>query len=783
MNLRFLFSRALIALCFIPAARAVGPVTAIRDVFGRDVTTKGITLVDWEGFMANPATKYHFDVDATASFPLRVTIRSNGHRIDFDDLNGQTGFRATGLDSVTGNVFKVQIISTATGGDFYVSTYPDRDGANESYTLTFQVIDARNAVTNFTVPLTVIDQDKPDGPQGAANLLLDYSRDTTGFFANADVRRLTDQAAADYSYFLDAQNFATVAAGAETTRIFTHNGFAETLSITNATAYNGFKLYVEGIDAEPEKRSTGLGSPIGGFQSVNGVATALRRSAVEAIYTKGNFNDNGWYYSPLPATEDDWTHTYYSNDIPDYYSVAQHEMGHAIAFAFSFPNYFSGRSGFSSAPLLAYMGRVIAVDATDHLAHVTDPASGIGAFGSEYEAGTSIMRPGRFMITKANLLVLEAVGWKLRPTSAFVPVAQGTPDFVEARAGAALTTQLNAAYGIPPYSWKISSGALPAGLAIDSYGLITGTPSIAGTSTAQLTVTDYNGVTDTRSVPFLVGPANASASNPGRLTNLSILAGIATSGEAFTLGYVVGGTGTSGSKPLVIRAAGPALAALGVGGTLADPKMELFAGAIKTDENDNWGGGSDISAGMAGVGAFAYASPTSKDAASLASITSRDNSVKISAADSGTGAVIAEVYDATPAGAYTLATPRLINCSVLKQVGNGFTVGFVIGGSTSRTVVVRAVGPGLAAVGVTAGFVPDPRLALFVGSLPISTNDTWGGTAALSSAFTQVGAFQIPAMSLDAALLATLPPGQYSAQVSAPAGTNGLVLVEVYEVP
>ena len=47
----------------------------------------------------------------------------------------------------------------------------------------------------------------------------------------------------------------------------------------------------------------------------------------------------------------------------------------------------------------------------------------------------------------------------------------------------------------------------------------------------------------------------------------------------------------------------------------------------------------------------------------------------------------------------------------------------------------------------------------------------------------QVGAFAIPASSRDAALLATLQPGSYSVQVSAPAGTGGLVIAEVYEVP
>lgn len=268
-----------------------------------------------------------------------------------------------------------------------------------------------------------------------------------------------------------------------------------------------------------------------------------------------------------------------------------------------------------------------------------------------------------------------------------------------------------------------------------------------------------------------------------RLINLSILTSLAAAGDTFTMGYVVGGIGTNGPKPLVIRAAGPSLGALGVAGTLDDPKLELFAGEGKTGENDNWDGAATLSRAMAGVGAFAYAGPTSKDAAAAVSVTTRDNSVKVSAAGGGTGAVIAEVYDATPTASYTAATPRLVNVSVLKPIGAGLTAGFVIGGIGSKTVLIRAVGPGLAAVGVS-GPVADPRLELFDGaSKSIGTNDNWGGTAPLTAAFTVAGAFGLSPTSKDAALLTTLPPGSYTVQVSSIGTTTGVGLVEVYELP
>jgi hypothetical protein len=97
-------------------------------------------------------------------------------------------------------------------------------------------------------------------------------------------------------------------------------------------------------------------------------------------------------------------------------------------------------------------------------------------------------------------------------------------------------------------------------------------------------------------------------------------------------------------------------------------------------------------------------------------------------------------------------------------------------------VLVRAIGPTLAAAPFNvSGVVADPRLTLFNGPTKIGENDNWGGTAALTTAFTQVGAFALPPNSQDAAMVVTLAPGNYSVQVTGAGG--GVALVEVYEVP
>jgi hypothetical protein len=361
----------------------------------------------------------------------------------------------------------------------------------------------------------------------------------------------------------------------------------------------------------------------------------------------------------------------------------------------------------------------------------------------------------------------------LRIVTAGVPVISAQPVAVTVGAGERATfTVVASGNPAPSYQWSKDGTPLPGATAA-SFTVAAVQPSDAGVYAVSVS----NSAGAVTSTPAAL---TVTAATPGRIINLSILSRLEGSGDSFTLGYVVGGSGTTGAKPLVIRAAGPSLGSLGVPDTLVDPRIELFAGAAKTAENDNWGGSASLVAALSAVGAFPYSGPASLDAAIATSVTTRDNSIKVSG--TGAGAVIAEIYDATPAGAYSASTPRLVNVSVLKNVGGGLTAGFVIGGGTSRAVLIRAVGPGLTAFGLL-GALDDPELTLYRSGTVVERNNDWGGTSALSAAFSAVGAFALPPGSKDAALLMTLAPGNYSVQVAGAGGATGVVLVEVYEAP
>jgi hypothetical protein len=124
----------------------------------------------------------------------------------------------------------------------------------------------------------------------------------------------------------------------------------------------------------------------------------------------------------------------------------------------------------------------------------------------------------------------------------------------------------------------------------------------------------------------------------------------------------------------------------------------------------------------------------------------------------------------------------LLNISTRATLANNqvLTPGFVVGGTVPRRVLVRAIGPTLGTAFNIPNSMSDPSLTVFRGATQIATNNDWGGGVALTAVFTSVGAFALPVSSLDAALVLTLAPGNYTAQVR---GTgSGEVIVEVYFV-
>jgi hypothetical protein len=129
---------------------------------------------------------------------------------------------------------------------------------------------------------------------------------------------------------------------------------------------------------------------------------------------------------------------------------------------------------------------------------------------------------------------------------------------------------------------------------------------------------------------------------------------------------------------------------------------------------------------------------------------------------------------------------KLINLSTRGRASatDKLISGFVVD-EQHRKVLVRAVGPGLAAFDVSDPMT-DPLVTIYHGNVPVYSNGNWStpsGAGETAAAAARVGAFPLAPASKDAALVIELAPGNYTAHVEPESGGAGSVLLEIYSVP
>lgn len=357
----------------------------------------------------------------------------------------------------------------------------------------------------------------------------------------------------------------------------------------------------------------------------------------------------------------------------------------------------------------------------------------------------------------------EPIVFNITGPAATAPSISAQPQPQTARAGGSVTFSATAsAAPEPAYQWQRNgvaiSGATGATLTLNAV-------SATEAGAYRVVVSNSAGSVTSSEASLTVYAPNPAA----RLANLSVRTALAAA-ETLIVGLSVGG----GSRGVLVRAVGPTLGVFGVGGAMTDPRLELYDGQTRVFANDDWP--QTLSPVFPTVGAFAL-SNGSKDSAFLQTV---DGTRSIMAQGTGAGVVLVEAYDT---GAPSAA--RLVNVSARNRVGTGDDIliaGFNISGTGGpKPLLIRAVGPGLAALGVP-GTLADPKLEIFDGNgAKVVENDSWN--ASLAAVFSSVGAFALPAGSRDAALVVSLAPGSYTAQVSGVGGLTGDAIIEVYELP
>lgn len=152
----------------------------------------------------------------------------------------------------------------------------------------------------------------------------------------------------------------------------------------------------------------------------------------------------------------------------------------------------------------------------------------------------------------------------------------------------------------------------------------------------------------------------------------------------------------------------------------------------------------------------------------------------------GEGRKITQIFSGSVVGS---KEHSLVNISTLARVNSpdGIVTGFVISGSTNRNVLVRAVGPTLAAFGI-GDALKNPVLSVQQGERVVVTNSAWAGPTRssieeINDAFDRAGAFRfVDESSSDCAVVVNLAPGAYTVQVKSGDGSMGSALLEVYDL-
>ena len=298
---------------------------------------------------------------------------------------------------------------------------------------------------------------------------------------------------------------------------------------------------------------------------------------------------------------------------------------------------------------------------------------------------------------------------------------------------------------------------------------------IGTSATATVRVTWPNGLVDilpSVAADTTMTVVEGSSPPPVQAQNISTRLQVQTGDNVGIGGFIVTGTTT---KKVLIRGIGPSLAAVGITNFLADPVLELHKPKGIVLVNNNWKDTQQTEISATGL------PPTNDFEAAIVTVLEPGSYTVILSGQSGTSGIgLIEAYD-LDAG----VTSQLANVSTRGFIGTLDDVmigGVIIGpnGAPNATVVVRAIGPSLAAAGVT-GALDDPTLELHDtdGAL-IASDDNWQDDPTTAANLQSVSL--APTDARESGIYTTLATGNYTAIVAGKNGTTGVGLVEVYNL-
>jgi hypothetical protein len=267
---------------------------------------------------------------------------------------------------------------------------------------------------------------------------------------------------------------------------------------------------------------------------------------------------------------------------------------------------------------------------------------------------------------------------------------------------------------------------------------------------------------------YKIGPIVAEPA----ILNLSTRLKVETGDNVGIGGFIVTG---SASEQVVVRGLGPSLAEQGVPAaeTLPNPKLELHDGSgTLIASNDDWMQGAQAGE----ISALHLAPDDPSESALLADLAPGNYTFILSSASGSTGIGLVELYAtdlSAPANPVNISSRGLVRTDNEVMIG-----GFILGGTDLRHLVIRAIGPSLAAAGINNPLL-DPVLELRdQNGVLMETNDNWKENQA------EVEATGLaPSDNRESVIVTTLSPSKYTAIVRGANNTVWVALVEVYDIP
>ena len=263
----------------------------------------------------------------------------------------------------------------------------------------------------------------------------------------------------------------------------------------------------------------------------------------------------------------------------------------------------------------------------------------------------------------------------------------------------------------------------------------------------------------------LLSVGDASATTPADVVGtLSAQAHVGTGPNVLISAFIIQG---STPKRVLVRGLGPSLS---VSARLADPALQLYAGGDLIFSNDNWRDSQQTD-----IVATNHAPSSDAESGIVATLAPGAYTVHLRGANNATGVGKIDVIDVdstTSSRLDQMATRALVAAGDNVLVG-----GLVINGPQARKVIIRGIGPSLDSQLEGAMRNPTLRLRDSSGNLLVF-NDNWEDTQRDAIVDSSIA----PADARESAIVVTLAPGSYTAELIGACGGGGVALVEIYDL-